>query len=96
MRDENLELMMTVTITKLGRSLGVVIPNAIAREMELTEASVLDMCNTSDVIVLHKRSRLRTRRPLSQIVRGINLSCYCRQSAALASDQWNWGATVNH
>ena len=46
---------MTVTIKKIGGSVAVLIPKSLAREMELTEGSALDISNTGESIAMRNR-----------------------------------------
>lgn len=74
---------MTVLIKKIGGSIAVVIPRAIAREMELTEGSAVDLRADAGAIILRKHGR-RPRRPLSQILAQINPASYRRRRRELA------------
>jgi AbrB family looped-hinge helix DNA binding protein len=79
---------MTVTVKKLGGSVAVVIPKAVAREMELTEGTPLEISGDADAIVLRKpRRRRRPRRPLARIVAQIKPASYRRRSAELSADR---------
>ena len=74
---------MTVIVKKLGGSVAVVIPNAIAREMKLTEGTPLDLRAGAAGIVLEKKGR-RPRRALKKIVAQIKPAHYRRHSSVLA------------
>jgi antitoxin MazE len=68
---------MTVIVRKLGGSLAVVVPKAMAQEMQLTDGTALDISTTDGALVMQRRGR-RPRRPLSKIVSGIKASAYRR------------------
>ena len=70
---------MTVIVKKLGGSVAVLIPKAVAREMEITEGTALDVSSTPTEIVLRKQSR-RPRRPLKQLLAGMNDAAYRRHN----------------
>jgi AbrB family looped-hinge helix DNA binding protein len=74
---------MMVTVKKLGGSVAVVIPKAVAREMELIEGTSLDVSVNDAGIVLKKRGR-RPRRSLHGIVARINPQSYRRHSRELS------------
>ena len=78
---------MTVTIKKIGGSVAVLIPKSLAREMELSEGTPLDISNTADSIVMRKQAPRRSRRPISQIVKKISASSYRRRRRELADDK---------
>ena len=61
---------MTVMVKKLGGSVAVVIPKAVAREMNLVDGTALDISNTQDSIVIRKQGR-RPRRSIKEIVAGM-------------------------
>ncbi len=77
---------MTVTVKKIGGSVGVVIPKEFAREMELTAGTSLQITGTAHEIVMRKQGR-RPRRPLRQIVAKIKPASYRRRSGELGSDR---------
>jgi antitoxin component of MazEF toxin-antitoxin module len=58
---------VTVTVRKVGGSAAVVIPPAVAREMDLAVGTSLDISTAGGQIVMRKRGR-RPRRPLAQLV----------------------------
>ena len=76
---------MTVTVKKVGGSVAVVIPKAVARDLELAEGTVLSMSTTHDSIVMRKRLR-RSRRSMSEIVAQIKTSSYRRRRNELGQD----------
>ena len=69
---------MTVTVRKVGGSMTVVIPAAVAREMGLAEGTALDLDATEDTIVMRRRGR-RSRRPLADVVAKIKPASYRRR-----------------
>jgi antitoxin component of MazEF toxin-antitoxin module len=73
---------MTVIVKKIGGSVAVVIPKAVARDMQLSEGTALDVSSTATEIVMRKRGK-RPRRPLSQIVAGMNPAAYRRHNRSL-------------
>jgi len=75
---------MTVTVKKLGGSMAVVIPKAVASEFELAEGTILDISANDASIVLRRQGR-RPRRPIGQIVAQIKPASY-RRHRALAND----------
>lgn len=77
---------MTVVVKKLGGSVAVVIPKAVAREMELSEGTALDMSAAGAEIVLRKQGR-RPRRSVRQIVAQINPAAYRRHNRDLREDR---------
>jgi antitoxin component of MazEF toxin-antitoxin module len=77
---------MTVIVKKLGGSVAVVIPMAVAREMKLTEGTPLDMSTTPGGIVLRKQGR-RPRRPIGALVAQIKPGSYRRRSRELSEDR---------
>jgi antitoxin component of MazEF toxin-antitoxin module len=74
---------MTVIVKKIGGSVAVVIPKAVAREMELTEGTSLEISTSADGITMRKQGR-RPRRPLNRIVSQIKPASYRRRSRELA------------
>jgi antitoxin component of MazEF toxin-antitoxin module len=58
--------MMTVTIKKIGGSMGIVIPKSVASDMGLTEGAALDISVRNGVIVMPRPGR-RARRPLKTL-----------------------------
>ena len=77
---------MTVIVKKIGGSVAVVIPKAVAREMELTEGTALQITASADEITLRRQRRRRSRRPLSRIVAKIKPASYRRRSRDLRND----------
>jgi AbrB family looped-hinge helix DNA binding protein len=79
---------MTVTIKKIGGSMAVVIPKAVAREMELTEGTAMEITSKGDDIVMRRqRGKRRQRRPLAKIVAQIKPASYRRRNRELAGDR---------
>jgi len=77
---------MTIMVKKLGGSVAVVIPRALAREMELVEGTPLDVSVNGAGIVLRKQGR-RPRRSLRGIVARIDPASYRRHSRELPGDR---------
>jgi antitoxin component of MazEF toxin-antitoxin module len=77
---------MVVTVKKVGGSVAVVIPKAVAREMALSEGTALDLSTSADTIVMRKRAR-RPRRSLAQIVAAIKPAHYRKRRRELAGDR---------
>jgi antitoxin component of MazEF toxin-antitoxin module len=77
---------MTVLVKKLGGSMAVVIPKAMARQMELTEGTSLDITATAEGVMLRKQGR-RPRRPLSTFVGLIDPKSYRERTRELAEEQ---------
>jgi antitoxin component of MazEF toxin-antitoxin module len=76
---------MTVTVKKVGGSVAVVIPKALARDMDLTEGMPLDISATADAIVMRKQGR-RPRRPLAKLLAQIKPASYRRRRRELGDD----------
>ncbi len=76
---------MTVMVKRVGGSVAVVIPKAVAREMDLTDGTPLQMSTTADAIVMRRESR-RPRRPLKQIVAKLSPASYRRRRRELGDD----------
>lgn len=76
---------MTITVKKVGGSIAVLIPKAVAREMELTAGTALDSSTTDGAIVMRKRSR-HPRRTLAEIVAQITPASYRRRNRELRHD----------
>lgn len=76
---------MTVTVKKVGGSVAVVIPRAVAREMDLTEGTALDVSTASGAIVMRKRHARRPRRPLAEIVAQINPAAYRKRKREMVN-----------
>lgn len=71
---------MTVTVKRIGGSLALLIPKAVAQEMGLTAGSTLDVTTTSaDSVVMRKHGR-RPRRSLKSIVDQIKPANYRRRN----------------
>lgn len=77
---------MTVIVKKIGGSMAVVIPKALAREMGLTEGSALDLTGTKDGLLMRRPAR-RPRRRIADIVADIKPASYRRRSRELAQDR---------
>ena len=78
---------MTVTIKKIGGSMAVVIPNAVAREMELTEGTPMEITsNGQDIVMRRQRGKHRQRRPLAKILAQIKPAAYRRRQRELGGD----------
>jgi antitoxin component of MazEF toxin-antitoxin module len=73
---------MVVTVKKIGGSVGVLIPKAIATELGLIDGTPLDVRAGRDEIVMRKSER-RTRRGLSEIIGKINPSAYRKRNRDL-------------
>jgi antitoxin component of MazEF toxin-antitoxin module len=76
---------MTVTVKKIGGSMGVVIPKSVAQELELIEGTSLDISTDADSLVMRKRGR-RPRRPLAKIIQQIKPASYKRRGRELQDD----------
>ena len=76
---------MTVMVKRLGGSVAVVIPKAMARDMHLTEGTPLDLSATADAIVMRKQGR-QPRRPLSKLVAQMKPTSYRRRRRELGDD----------
>jgi antitoxin component of MazEF toxin-antitoxin module len=76
---------MTVTVKRVGGSVAVIIPAAIARDMDLTDGTALDVSATSDGIVMRRKGR-RPRRSLAKILAGISPAAYRRRRRELGDD----------
>jgi antitoxin component of MazEF toxin-antitoxin module len=76
---------MTVIVKKIGGSVAVVIPKALAREMQLSEGTALDVSSTPTEIVMRKQGR-RARRPLGRLVAGMDPAAYRRQNRDLLAE----------
>ena len=73
---------MTVTVKKVGGSMAVVIPAAVAREMGLAEGTALELVVTDDSLLMRRRGR-RPRRPLADVVARIKPASYRRRHLEL-------------
>ena len=76
---------MTVVVKKIGGSVAVVIPKAVARDLNLTEGTPLDV-STSDEGILMRRQGRRARRPIGRIVEQIKSASYRRRNRELSDD----------
>jgi antitoxin component of MazEF toxin-antitoxin module len=79
------EVLVTVTVKKVGGSVAVVIPAAIARELALTDGTPLDVTTTADGIVMRRRG-LRPRRRIASIVADMRTANYRRRRAELGDE----------
>ena len=78
---------MTVNVKKIGGSVGVVIPKAVAQEMELSEGTALHISGGPDHIVMRKEGRRRrNRRPLSKLLKQISPAAYKRHNRTFSSE----------
>jgi AbrB family looped-hinge helix DNA binding protein len=68
---------MTVTVRKVDGRLAIIIPAAVARDMDLTEGTTLHVSAVADMIVMRRKARL-PRRPLAEILDGIQPAAYRR------------------
>src|SRR5262245_50010129 len=66
----NSGVLMTVTLKKVGGSIAMIIPKAIAQELDLRDGTAMSLTSESDSIVLRRPGR-RPRRPLAEIVNKI-------------------------
>lgn len=76
---------MIVMSRKIGGTLAVVIPKAVARELGLTDKTPLEITNTNDAIIMRRQGRA-PRRALSSIVAQISPAGYRRRRRELASN----------
>ncbi|HSU67034.1 MAG TPA: AbrB/MazE/SpoVT family DNA-binding domain-containing protein [Tepidisphaeraceae bacterium] len=77
---------MTVLVRKLGGSVAVVIPNAIAKEIGLKEGTPLDVTTEDATLLLRVRGR-RPRRPIAKLVARIKPEHYKRHNRDLLEDK---------
>lgn len=71
---------MTVQIKKIGGSVAVVIPKALAREMQLVPGTPLDVSSSGGAIVMRRqRAAKRRRRPIEKIVKLMSPAAYRRR-----------------
>ena len=71
---------------KIGGSVAIVIPKAIAREMKLADGTSLEISGSGTAIVMRKQGR-RPRRRLSEIVSKIKPAGYRRRAIEFSKDQ---------
>jgi antitoxin component of MazEF toxin-antitoxin module len=76
---------MTVIVKKIGGSMAVVIPKALAGDMELIEGTPLEISASADGIFLRKQGR-RPRRSLSKLMAEIDPASYRRRSREFSKD----------
>jgi antitoxin component of MazEF toxin-antitoxin module len=77
---------MTVIVKKIGGSVAVVIPKAVARELELTDGTPLDLRTSATAIIMRKQRR-RPRRKLGTIVAQIKPASYRRRARELPDER---------
>ena len=77
---------MTVIVKRIGGSVAIVIPKAIARDMKLTDGTALEISGNGVALVMRKHRR-RPRRRLSAIVSQINPAGYRRRASEFSNDQ---------
>jgi antitoxin component of MazEF toxin-antitoxin module len=77
---------MTVTVKRVGGSLAVIIPSAVARESNLVEGAKLDIIAGTDCVMMRKQGR-RPRRPIGDIARSIDPASYARRKEEFANDR---------
>jgi antitoxin component of MazEF toxin-antitoxin module len=70
---------MTVMVKKVGGSVSVLIPKALALEMGLSDGTSLEVTCNDDAIVMRKRGR-RPRRSLKSLVTRIQPASYRRRN----------------
>jgi AbrB family looped-hinge helix DNA binding protein len=76
---------MTVIVKKIGGSVAVVIPKAVAREMHLSEGTALEITSGAGGIVMRRQGR-RPRRSLRDVVAGIKPASYRRRTREFRND----------
>jgi antitoxin component of MazEF toxin-antitoxin module len=77
---------MTVTVKKIGGSVAVLIPKALAKEIELCEGTSLEITTQDDAIIMRKRRR-RARRPMSEILPQLDPAAYRRRAKEFSADR---------
>jgi antitoxin component of MazEF toxin-antitoxin module len=77
---------MTVTVKKIGGSMAVVIPRALAREIGLAEGTELDITSSDDTILMRRPDR-RPRRSMGEIVSRIKAGGYRKNRVQLDRDR---------
>ena len=78
---------MTVTVKKVGGSVGVIIPKSVAQEMGLTEGVALDISPGEGGAIVLRRPGRRARRPLSTLVGKLNRAAYRKRNREFAEDR---------
>jgi antitoxin component of MazEF toxin-antitoxin module len=78
---------MTVTVKKIGGSVAVLIPKAVARELELTEGTPLEVTTSAAGILLKKRTSRRARRPIAELIPQVSPASYRRRAREFAADR---------
>jgi antitoxin component of MazEF toxin-antitoxin module len=76
---------MTVTVKRIGGSLAVVIPRAIAAESRLVEGTALDV-SSSAAGILFRRPGRRQRRRISDLAKRLDPASYANRNAELLAD----------
>ena len=76
---------MTATVKRIGGSLAVVIPRAIAAESGLAEGALLDVSRTAAGILFRQMKR-RPRRSMAAIAKELKPASYARRSAEMLGD----------
>ena len=76
---------MTAVVKKLGGSLALVIPKALAREAGLSEGATLEVTAGDGTLILRKQGR-RPRRPISALLAEIKPAAYRRHRRELSGD----------
>ena len=78
---------MAASVKKVGHGLAVLIPDAIARDMELIEGTPVEVARSGDAILIRKQNRTRPkRRSLAEIVAQIDPEAYRRRTKELRND----------
>ena len=76
---------MTVTVKKIGGSVGVLIPKAVAEDLELREGTALEISSSGDQILMRRKGR-RPRRSLINIVKQMDSAAYKRHNRKLLNE----------
>ena len=77
---------MTVMVKKVGGSVAVVIPKAVAAEMGLAEGTPLEISTSGGTIVMRRQRSRRPRRPIGKIVAQIKPASYRRRNRELSDN----------
>jgi antitoxin component of MazEF toxin-antitoxin module len=78
---------MTITVKRIGGSLAIVIPKALATEMGLTSGSTLDVTSTSSDSIHMRKHGKRPRRALESIVNEIKPAHYRRRNREMLENR---------
>jgi antitoxin component of MazEF toxin-antitoxin module len=79
---------MTVTVKKVGGSVAVIIPKAVACDLELAEGTPLELSSSGGTITMRKRQpSRRPRRPVTKIAAQIKPASYRRRNREVADDR---------